>query len=60
MIVTGIQHLISYVRDGFRIAVYKNLVDPDTKQEIVTCEVYTEKGVVEKTPDKGNVIDKKI
>ena len=60
MIVESIQHIVNYVRDDFRIKVYKTLQDPVTMKEVVTCEVYTQKGVVEKTPDKGTVIDSKI
>ena len=59
MIVTSIQQVVSYVRDCFQTATYKTLVDEKTNQTYVTCEVYTQKGVVEITPDKGQVIDKK-
>ena len=60
MIVSSIQHIVNYVRDDFRIKVYKTLQDPVTMKEVVTCEVYTQKGVVEKTPNKGVEIDKKV
>jgi len=60
MIVTGIQHVVNYIRDSLQTKVYKTLQDPATGKQVVTCEVYTKRGVVEKTPDKGNNIDKKF
>lgn len=60
MIVTSIQHVVDYVRDNIQTRVYKSLQDPVTHKEIVTCEVYTSKGVIENTDDKGKHIDKKI
>ena len=60
MIVTSVQHLVDYVRDSFRTRVYKTIQDPVTMKEVVTCEVYTIKGVVEKFEDKVNKIDKKV
>jgi len=60
MIVTSIQHLVNYVKDSFQRQVYKTLQDPVTNKQVITCEVYTQHGVVEKTPDIGNNIDKKI
>jgi hypothetical protein len=60
MIVTGIQHVVNYVRDNFQTRVYKTLQDPVTSKEIVICEVYTSKGVIENSNDKGKHIDKEI
>jgi len=60
MIVTSVQHLIDYVRDNFRIRTYKTIQDPKTMKEVVTCEIYTVKGVVEKVEDRPNKIDKKV
>lgn len=60
MIVTAIQHVVDYVRDNFKTRVYKSMQDPVTMKEIVTCEIYTSKGVVANTDDKGQSIDKKI
>ena len=60
MIVTNVQHLVNYVRDNYRTLIYKTLQDPVTMKEYVTCEIYTKKGIVEKTPDKGNQVDKKV
>ncbi len=58
MIVTGIQHVVNYLRDSFQTKVYKTLRDPATMKEIVVCEVYTRRGVIEKIEDKGQNIDK--
>ena len=59
MIVSGIQHLVHYVRGTPQTEVFKTLTDPVTGQQIVTCEVYTLKGTVEKTPNVGTNVDKK-
>ena len=59
MIVLSIQSLVNYVRGNYEKTVYKTEVDPKTMKEYITCEVYTQKGTVEKLPDKGNDIDKK-
>jgi hypothetical protein len=58
MIVTSIQRIVSYVNDSFQTRVYKAIQDPVTMKEYVTCEVYTQRGVVEKPPDKGHNVDK--
>jgi hypothetical protein len=34
--------------------------DPITMKEVLECEVYTKKGVVEKMPEVGNEVDKKV
>ena len=59
MIVESIQHLVNYVRDSYQTKIYKTLQDPVTMKEIVICEVYTQHGTIEKSPDKGTVIDTK-
>jgi hypothetical protein len=58
MIVTSIQRIVSSMRDSFQTRVYKAIQDPVTMKEYVTCEVYTQRGVVEKPPDKGHNVDK--
>jgi hypothetical protein len=40
--------------------IYKTIQDPVTMKETVACEIYTIKGVVEKSEDKGLTIDKKV
>lgn len=60
MIVVSIQSLVNYVRDNFQQRVYKTEIDPVTMKEIVTCEVYTQRGTIERLPDKGNEIDKQV
>lgn len=60
MIVAKIQSLVDHVRDNIRTRIYKTLEDPVTLKEYVTCEVYTSKGVVQRTPDKGQNIDKRL
>jgi hypothetical protein len=59
MIVTSVQHLVNYVRDSIQTRIYKTIQNPVTGKKVITCEVYTRHGVVERTPDKGNSIDKK-
>ena len=58
MIVTSIQRIVSYVNDSFQTRVYKAIQDPVTMKEYVTCEVYTQQGVVEKPNNKGQNVDK--
>jgi hypothetical protein len=58
MIVTSVQRIVSSMRDSFQTRVYKAIQDPVTMKEYVTCEVYTQRGVVEKTPEKGRNVDK--
>ena len=60
MIVTAIQHVVDYVHDNFQTRIYKTLQDPVTTKEIVTCEIYTSKGVIDNTDDKGKQIDKMV
>ena len=60
MIVTKMESLVDYIRNNMRIRIFKTLQDPVTMKETLTCEVYTKKGVVEKLPDKGNDVDRKV
>jgi len=60
MIVQSIQTVLSYVRDDYRIKIYKTSVDPVTMKEFVTVEVYTKRGAIEKLPEKGSNLDKEI
>jgi hypothetical protein len=60
MIVLSIQSLVNYVRGNYEKTVYKTEIDPVTMKQIVVSEVYTQKGTVEKLPDKGNNIDKQV
>jgi hypothetical protein len=60
MIVQSIQTLINHVRDDYQKVVYKTVLDPKTMKEYVVCEVYTQRGTIEKTPDKGIEIDKQV
>lgn len=60
MIVLSIQSLVNYVRGNYQKTVYKTEIDPVTMKQIVVSEVYTQKGTVEKLPDKGNTIDKQV
>lgn len=57
MIITSVQHIVDYVRDNLRTRIYRTVNDPVTMKEYVTCEVYTVKGIIDKSPDKGNEID---
>ena len=60
MIVLSIQSIVNYVRGNYEKTVYKTEIDPVTMKQIVVSEVYTQKGTVEKLPDKGNQIDKQV
>ena len=60
MIIKSIQHIFDYVRHDFRMRVYKTVQDTKTMKEQVICEVYTHKGAVEKLPDKGHTVDRKV
>ena len=60
MIVLSIQSLVNYIRGNYEKTVYKTEIDPVTMKQIVVSEVYTQKGTVEKLPDKGNNIDKQV
>ena len=60
MIVLSIQSLVNYVRGNYQKTVYKTEIDPVTMKQVVVSEVYTQKGTVEKLPDKGNQIDKQV
>ena len=60
MIVLSIQSLVNYVRGNYQKTVYKTEIDPVTMKQVVVSEVYTQKGTVEKLPDKGNTIDKQV
>ena len=60
MIVQSIQTLVSRIRDDYQKVVYKTELDPKTMKEYVVCEVYTQRGTIEKLPDKGNEIDKQV
>jgi hypothetical protein len=60
MIVTSVQHIVDFIRNDVRMKIYKTIQDPVTMKETVACEIYTIKGVVEKSEDKGLTIDKKV
>lgn len=60
MIVLSIQSIVNYVRGNYEKTVYKTEIDPVTMKQIVVSEVYTQKGTIEKLPDKGNQIDKQV
>ena len=60
MIVTKVESLVDYVRNDMRIKMFRTLQDPITMKEVFECEVYTKKGVVEKMPEVGNEVDKKV
>ncbi len=60
MIVTSVQNVVDFVRDDLRMKIYKTIQDPVTMKEIVACEIYTIKGVIENNNDKGLTIDKKV
>lgn len=60
MIVTKIESLVDYIRNDMRIRIFKTMQDPITMKEVLECEVYTKKGVVEKMPEVGNEVDKKV
>jgi len=60
MIVLSIQSLVNYVRGNYEKTVYKTEIDPVTMKQVVVSEVYTQKGTVERLPDKGNNIDKQV
>ena len=60
MIVTQIQHIFHNVREGLRTKVYKTFQDPKTFKEYTTCEVFTDKGVMQNVPVKGTNVDKKV
>ncbi len=60
MIVTSVQTVVGVIQDDLRIKVYKTIQDPVTMKEVVACEIYTVKGVIENTNDRGLIIDKKV
>jgi hypothetical protein len=60
MIVESIQHVVNNVKDSYQTKIYKTLEDPVTMQSIVACEIYTRNATVEKMPDKGSIVDKKV
>jgi hypothetical protein len=60
MIVTSVQRVFNIIQDVVRTKVYKTVRDPVTMKEIVACEIYNVKGVIENNNDRGITIDKKV